>query len=64
MSMFGPKIGTWSVRSEKDPRWNNSGSGYGLVTTGGPSEMGQWIEKCTKKFGNPPDDATMGFWKD
>ena len=34
--MFGPKIGTWMVHSKKDPRWNKSGRGYGLVTSGGP----------------------------
>ena len=64
MVMFGPKLGTWSVHSEKDPRWNKSGRGYGLVTSGGPQEMRDWIEKCKEEFGDPPDDATESFWKD
>ena len=64
MSMFGPKMGSWSVYSEKDPRWNKSGSGYGLVTDGGPSEMQEWIDQCTKKYGDPPDDASRSFMKD
>ena len=64
MSMFGLKKGTWWVHSEKDPRWNKSGSGFGLVIGGGPREMHDWIEECKKKYGEPPDDATMGFMKD
>lgn len=62
--MFGPKMGTWSVHSEIDPRWNKSGRGYGLVTSGGPIKMQKWIKKCIKKFGEPPSDVTEGFWKD
>lgn len=57
-SMSGPKMGSWSVHSESDPRWNKSGR------TGGPDEMGKWIEKCKNKYGDPPDDTTMGFLRD
>jgi len=64
MSMPGPKIGTWWVRSKLDPRWNGDGKGLGLVTSGGPIEMRNWIEKCKKEYGKPPDDAEMGFMKD
>lgn len=64
MSMFGPKMGTWWVASKKDPRWDTHGRGYGLVTTGGPSEMSDWIEKCKKEYGEPPDDCECGFMKD
>lgn len=64
MSMFGPKMGSWSVGSEKDPRWNKSGRGYGLVSSGGPSEMQSWIEECKKQFGEPPDDCYQSFYKD
>lgn len=64
MSMFGPKMGTWWVSCKSDPRWNKQGRGYGLVTCGGPGEMGAWIEKCKKEFGEPPEDAEMGFMKD
>lgn len=63
-SMFGAKMGSWWVSSESDPRWNKSGRGYGLVSTGGPGEMGDWIREATEKFGPPPSDATMGFMKD
>lgn len=64
MGMFGPKMGTWYVQSKIDPRWNNTGRGYGLVTTGGPSEMSTWLEDCRKKYGSPPIDITVGFMKD
>jgi hypothetical protein len=64
MSMFGPKMGSWSVNSMKDPRWNKSGRGYGLVTSGGPSEMREWIKQCREKYGDPPDDCCQNFMKD
>jgi len=64
MSMFGPKMGSWSVHSESDPRWNKSGRGYGLVTSGGPREMQEWIDECIEKYGDPPEDATRSFMKD
>ena len=63
-SIFGPRIGTWYVRSKTDSRWNNNGRGYGLVSSGGPQAMTTWIEKCKKEFGEPPEDAVMGFEKD
>ncbi len=63
-SMFGPKMGSWEASSKKDPRWNNSGRGAGLVCAGGPSELNRWIELCTDKYGEPPDDLEVGFWKD
>lgn len=68
MNMFGemiaPKQGTWWVVSKKDPRWNKSGRGVGLASTGGPEEMKQWIESCRKKYGEPPKDCEHGFMKD
>lgn len=64
MGMFGPKMGTWSVHSDKDPRWNKTGRGYGLVTSGGPPEIDEWIKECTEKYGDLPEDATKEFWKD
>jgi len=63
-SIFGPKLGMWTVHSDKDPRWNRSGCGYDLVTGGGPQEMKDWIEECKRNFGDSPDDCTMEFWKD
>lgn len=62
--MFGPSEGTWWVYSKKDPRWNREGRGDGFVTLGGPEDMQTWIRKCKEKFGDPPDDAEMGFMKD
>jgi hypothetical protein len=64
MSMFGPKMGSWWVSSEKDPRWNKNGRGKGLVCTGGPPEAHKWIEKCRKTLGEQPDDLEYGFMKD
>jgi len=64
MNIFNPKIGTWTVHSDKDPRWNKSGRGYGLVISGGPPEMKRWIKDCTEKYGNPPNDTTKAFYKD
>lgn len=64
MGMFGLKLGTWIVTSKKDKRWNKSGRGYGLVTMGGTSDMQKWIEKCKKKYGQPPKDLEVSFWKD
>lgn len=63
-SMFGPKMGTWWVRSKSDPRWDKDGRGYGLVTSGGPSEVNIWIKSCEKQYGDRPSDLTMGFMKD
>jgi hypothetical protein len=62
--MFGPKMGSWEVYSEKDPRWNKTGRGRGLATMGGPPGMSKWIVECMQKYGDPPDDATKSFMKD
>lgn len=64
MSMFGPKMGWWCVSSKSDPRWNKSGKGLGLVCTGGPQEMKDWIKECLEKYGDPPKDCYQEFWKD
>lgn len=64
MSIFGPRMGSWRVYSETDPRWNKSGRAEGLVTSGGPPEMQEWIDECIEKYGDPPDDAKQSFYKD
>ena len=64
MSMFGPKIGTWQVHSEIDSRWNNSGRGYGLVSTCGTQDLKDWLAECRKLYGDPPKDCTHSFHKD
>lgn len=63
-SMFGPKMGSWSVRSISDPRWNSNGRGYGLVCLGGPQDAHTWVELCREKYGEPPADLVMSFMKD
>lgn len=63
-SMFGPKMGTWSVNSKLDPRWNASGRAHGLVCLGGPQDAHMWIEHCKEKYGEQPTDLMMGFMKD
>lgn len=64
MGTFEPKMGSWWVSSKTDPRWNKSGRGYGLVSTGGPHEMHDWIDMCKEKYGEPPKDCECGFMKD
>ena len=64
MGMFGPKMGSWSVHSIKDARWNKSGRAAGLVCEGGPPEMEEWIKECIEKHGDPPDDCYKSFMKD
>ena len=64
MGMFGPRMGTWTVHSDKDPRWNKTGRALGLCCTGGPGEMQTWIDRCKDLYGEPPDDCTKEFWKD
>jgi len=44
--MFGPKMGTWEVHSNLDPRWNKSGRAKGLCCSGDPQEMRDWIAHC------------------
>lgn len=62
-SMLGPKMGTWSVNSKMDPRWNKSGRALGLVTSP-PGEIQKWIEECKKKYGKIPKDCEYSFMKD
>ncbi len=56
--------GVWSVSSKKDPKWNNSGRGFGAVTNGGPKEMQEWLKECEEKYGETPDDLEVSFFKD
>jgi len=58
------KMGTWSVHSVSDPRWNRSARGAGLVCQGGPQQMKDWISQCRAKYGDPPADTIMEFMKD
>jgi len=60
---LGPKMGVWYVTSEQDPRWNKTGHACGLICTGGPQEMWDWIKECKSKYGSTPDDCVYGFHK-
>lgn len=62
--MFGPKMGTWSVHSVKDPRWNKSGRKEWLCTAGNTPEAEQWAKECKEKFDEYPDDLEYSFFKD
>lgn len=55
--------GTWSVRSESDPRWD----GWGTADVGGfmmPDEAKQHIKEKQKELGKKPDDLTWSYMKD
>ena len=58
------KIGTWSVHSDLDPRWNKSGRKEWLCSAGYPPEVKAWIKECEAKYGKFPKDATYEFMKD
>jgi hypothetical protein len=56
--------GTWWVSCKSDPRWNQTGRGWGAVTARGPDGMRKHIEECRQKYGEPPPDCEQGFMKD
>jgi len=62
MGMFGPREGSWWLRSDTDPRWNSNGRGY----VGGfqCAEASQEIERLKELYGDPPKDLEMGAMKD
>lgn len=64
MSMFGPRMGTWSIYSESDPRWRASGRGSGLVSSGGPLELHEKLAELKRLYGEPPKDCEVSFMKD
>lgn len=64
MGMFGPKIGSWWITCKSDPRWNASGRGYGLVSSGGPPDLQDKIKELKELYGEPPEDCYQGFMKD
>lgn len=64
--MFPPIVvsGEWSVRSEKDPRFNKNGRGDvgGFVC---PPEAKKWIAEQEKKLNiKAPDDLEFSYMKD
>ncbi|OGZ06739.1 MAG: hypothetical protein A3C93_02575 [Candidatus Lloydbacteria bacterium RIFCSPHIGHO2_02_FULL_54_17] len=61
--MFGPRKGTWWLKSETDPRWNCGGDGYvgGFVM---PCECEQRLKELKREYGRPPKDLEWGYMKD
>lgn len=62
MGMFGPKMGSWWLRSKADPRWDSDGRGY----IGGFQclEASKKIEELKELLGDPPHDLELGAMKD
>lgn len=65
MGMFSPvKPGSWCVRSEKDSRWNKSGTDM-VGSFMMPKAAEDWVEKQKKELGEePPDDLQFSYMKD
>jgi hypothetical protein len=63
-SPFAPvRSGSWSVRSESDPRWN----GGGRANVGGfvkPAEVDAYVKQRTAELGAPPADLKWSYMKD
>jgi hypothetical protein len=57
-------MGTWTVHSDLDPRWNKVGRGEGAITSGGPEGIKDWIKQAGELYGEKPKDLTWSFWKD
>lgn len=58
------RSGSWHVYSEKDKRWNGSGSASSVGGFSMPPEAKAHIEKMEKKLGEKPDDLEWGYMKD
>ena len=57
------KMGTWWLKSEKDPRWNFEAKGHvGLF--GKCQAAIDKEEELKKELGEPPDDLEFGYMKD
>lgn len=67
MGMFsGPKPGSWSLRSKKDPRWNDAGTSDYISIMGGMCSEAQRSLDRTKMLleEEPPDDLEYSCMKD
>lgn len=63
--MFGPKPGSWWLRSKSDPRWNTDGRAMMIVTAGPVREATDFIERTRKRLKcEPPADLEYGCMKD
>lgn len=56
------KEGSWHIESNFDKRWNKSGRGY--IGFGCCPEAEEAVEELKKKYGDPPEDLKMSYWKD
>jgi hypothetical protein len=57
------RMGSWWIRSGKDPRWNLEGRGSFNIFSA-EELMLDLIEKMKKTLGDLPDDLEIGFIKD
>lgn len=62
--MFGIKPGTWSIRSEKDPRWNTTQREECLSVWCMPDAAEEHLKKCKELYGEQPDDLLYTCMKD
>ena len=62
--MFGIKSGTWSITSEKDPRWNTTQYEEYLSVWYMPETAKKHLEKCRELYGEQPDDLEYSCIKD
>lgn len=63
--MFGPKPGSWWVRSEADPRWDGLGRTESLLFSAGPPpEVRHHVATTKELFGEAPADLEWGGMKD
>lgn len=56
-------MGSWWIRSYKDPRWDREGRGVHNIFSA-ESLMLDLIEKMKETLGDPPDDLEINFFKD
>ena len=63
MLKFGGE-GTWHLSSEKDSRWNCSGRGLIVASSGYAEGANEKIELLKKAYGKQPDDLELTAIKD
>lgn len=57
--------GSWSLRSEKDPRWDANGQGLVGMFCGPESvpEAKAMLDRNKELYGEPPDDLEWSYCK-
>ena len=58
-----PAPGTWSVHSDKDPRWNARGTSNFIDGIFGCEECDNHIRQCKELYGDPPEDCKCSWMK-